>query len=141
MNIVMLSTEAPVVLADPTSDWRAQVVMTYQHKRPNATAATPTELASRLYALIGRRIPQDRIYVDPEQQLAVVVVDNVLFRLRRQAVVVVRPCAECGLGQFESPPLTQPADVGYALSTWQPLHPHCQPQDPVDWLYREDRAG
>jgi hypothetical protein len=91
--------------------------------------------------LIGRPIAEDSISVDPEHQLAVVVVDNVLFRWQRQAVVVVRPCAECGLSQFESPALIEPSDVGYALSAWQPLRPPCQPEDPVDWLYREDGAG
>jgi hypothetical protein len=141
MNTLMLSTHAPVISTERVGDWRAQVIMAYQHDQPRAIAAMWADLASRLHMLIGRRIPKDSIYVDSEQQIAVVVVDSVLFRLRDQAVVVVRPCAECGLGQFESPSLMQPADVGYALNSWQPLHPHCQPEDPVDWLYREDGAG
>ena len=141
MNALMLPTEAPVVFADPAGDWRDQAIMAYQHHRPRAMMAMKADLAGRLHMLIGRPIPEDSISVDSDQQIALVVVDNVLFRWRRQAVVVVRPCAECGLGQFESPALMEPADVGYALSAWQPLHPYCQAEDPVDWLYREDGAG
>jgi hypothetical protein len=140
MNALMLSIEAPAIFVDRVGDWRDQAVIAYQHRRPRAMIAMKTDIAGRLHMLIGRRIPEDSIYVDPERQIAVVVVDNVLFRWRNQALAVVQPCAECGLGQFESPPLREPADVGYALTAWQPLHPHCQPEDPVDWLEREDGA-
>jgi hypothetical protein len=61
-------------------------------------------------------------------------VDEVVFRLRDRRLVLVRPCAECGNRHFESLPLTTPADLGYALSAWQPLCPHCQPEDPANWL-------
>jgi hypothetical protein len=138
MNALMLSTEAPAIFVNWAGDWRDQAVIAYHHRRPRAMIAMKTDLAGRLHMLIGRRVPEDSIYADPERQIAVVVVDNVLFRWRTQAVVIVQPCAECGLGQFESPALLQSADVGYALSAWQPLHPHCQPEDPVNWLERED---
>ena len=36
--------------------------------------------------------------------------------------------------QCESPPLATPADLGYALSAWQPLCPDLQPEDPPNWL-------
>ena len=43
-------------------------------------------------------------------------------------------CAECGIGHFESPALATQSDLGYALSAWEPRCPHCQPEDPANWL-------
>ena len=138
MNTMTVATDVSVIPTQPRADWRDQAVVTFQQHQPRAMMAMKTDLVGRLDMLIGRRIPEDSIYVDSNQQIAVVLIDKVLFRWCRQAVVVVRPCVECGLGQFESPALLQSADVGYALSAWQPLHPHCQPEDPVNWLERED---
>jgi hypothetical protein len=70
--------------------------------------------------------------VDLDAELATVVVDNVVFRARNQQVVILRSCAECGITRFESAPLSNCTDLGYALSAWQPHCHSCQPEDPTD---------
>jgi hypothetical protein len=52
--------------------------------------------------------------------------------------VLQRPCAECGIGRYESPSILTLADLGYALSAWQPACVSCQAEDPSNWLERED---
>ena len=69
--------------------------------------------------------------------MATVRVDSVLFRGRREDVRLVRTCAHCGSGLFESPQLQAPADVGYALSPWMPAHPDCEAEDSPYWLDAE----
>ncbi len=60
--------------------------------------------------------------------------DGIVFRLRRGELVLLRPCAECGLGHYENPAIGALADLGYALSAWQPACPNCAPEDPANWL-------
>jgi hypothetical protein len=91
-------------------------------------------LASRVLSLTGRTIAPESILVDPEAQMATAVVDGAVFRLRDRQLVLVRPYVECGNQHFESPPLATQADLGYALSAWQPLCPDAQPDDPANWL-------
>ena len=54
-----------------------------------------------------------------------------------EPLTLVHACADCGSGEFESPPLRDAADVGYALSAWRPAHPNCQEEDSPYWLYAE----
>jgi hypothetical protein len=77
------------------------------------------------------------MYVEPAERIATVVVDGTLFYSRREALTLVRACAYCGSGEFESPPLRDAADVGYALSAWRPAHPNCQDEGSPYWLYIE----
>ena len=114
-------------------DWKAQMITTYQRHRQDEDSALRIALARRLRALIGVEVNLDGIWVDLDERSALVTVDGVRFRWEQSQLVVLRPCALCGGGQFASPPLTSRADVGYALSAWQPHHPHCQPDDPVSW--------
>ena len=127
----------PRVQANPTqpsADWQARAISSYRHAQRQALTALPELLATRVSALTGRSIEPEDVFVDLDAELATVVVDGVVFRARNQQVVVLRSCAECGIERFESAPLFSRADLGYALSAWQPLCRNCQPEDPANWL-------
>ena len=124
--------------AEPrTADWRDDVVTMYQAAREQEIDTMRRTMAERLCMLIGQTIRPENVYIDPAARLATVRVDGVLFRGWREDVRLVRPCAHCGSGLFESPPLYAPADVGYALSTWMPAHPDCEAEDSPYWLDAE----
>lgn len=89
-------------------------------------------LARRLLALTDSIVSESTIVVGPAAQWAMVVVDGVLFRLCGSDLVVVRCCAHCGTGRFESAPITQRGDLSYTLTVWQPYHRECEPTDPPD---------
>lgn len=114
-------------------DWQADVVASYQamldQQRPLATA-----LAARIYTLSGRVVAPESIFVDDEVGRAAVAVDGVTFRMQAGQAVILRACVECGLGHIESAPLATRADLGYALSAWEPRHPGCAEEDPANWL-------
>jgi hypothetical protein len=77
--------------------------------------APPCEVISaRLLALTGRHVSSRKIYAD--EHMAVAGVDDVTFRLHHSGLVLVRTCAHCGTGHFESPKIGNFSDLGYALS-------------------------
>jgi hypothetical protein len=115
-----------------TPDWRTGAIAVYGRAEPDDTGALRTELASRLRALIGRRFPPGAIQVDRDGRVATAVVDGTRLRLRRHDLLLVRPCAHCGTGDFESPPLLNLVDLGQALAAWEPRCRHCQIEDPND---------
>jgi hypothetical protein len=116
------------------NDWKAQVIATYQQYRQSEGSALRRTLAQRVHALTGHELNEGAIWVDLDERIALATVDGVRFRWERDQLVLLRPCALCGSGQFASAPLTDQAEIGYALSDWQPHHPQCQPDDPVNWL-------
>jgi hypothetical protein len=59
-------------------------------------------------------------------------VDGITLRLHRRSLALVRTCAYCGTGRFESPKISNLADLGYALSTWKPLHEDCEVFSPEE---------
>jgi hypothetical protein len=91
------------------------------------------ELARRILALTGREIPASLVYADPDRLTARVSVDGVSFRLTRGEVVLLAPCAYCGVREFESPAIESLADLGYALSAWKPYCRDCPQEDPNEW--------
>jgi hypothetical protein len=113
------------------SAWQSEIIRRYQGERQREAGAMQAELVARVRSMTGRLAAAEAVYVDLDARLAQVTLDGVMFRWRRDELVLVRPCAECGVGQFESPPLRSPADVGYALSVWRPTHDGCE-QD--EWL-------
>lgn len=117
------------------SDWQSEAIAAYRHDQAHAADRLRTEFARRLYHLIGRPIAPDTIYLSHDSARATLMLDGVLFRMRQRELVVVRPCAECGIGQFESPAISTMEDLGYALSDWTPLHANCESVDPPNWLY------
>ena len=136
----MISTRRLIVRTDAAprvADWREGVVTAYQVAREQEIDTMRRTMAERLCMLIGQTIRPESVYVDPAARMATVRVDGVLFRGRREDVRLVRPCAHCGSGLFESPPLDTPADVGYALSPWMPAHPNWEAEDSPYWLDAE----
>jgi hypothetical protein len=118
--------------ARSTPDWHVCAIRAYHHARCQGLNALPELLATRVSALIGQSIKPADVFVDLDAERATVVVDGVVFRARNQQVVVLRSCVECGIKRFESAPLWSRADLGYALSAWQPHCRSCQPEDPAD---------
>jgi hypothetical protein len=115
-------------------DWKARSVAAYRQAQSQEIATLPAELASQVLCLTGRTIALESILVDLEAQTATASVEGAVFRLRHGQLVLVRPNVECGNQHFESPPLATQADLGYALSVWQPQCPDAQPDDPANWL-------
>jgi hypothetical protein len=113
-------------------DWQARAISSFHQAQCQALNALPELLATHVSALIGRSINPADVFVDLDAELATVVVDGVVFRARNQQVVVLRSCAECAITRFESTPLWSRADLGHALSAWQPHCRTCQPEDPAD---------
>ena len=125
------------VRSDLARNWQAEAIGLYQQARQRETAALKAELTNRVHALTGREVEANSIYVDLDERFAQVVVDGITFRWRQSGLALLRPCVACGNGPFESSPLHSPADLGYALSAWQPLHAGCQAEDSVGWLYSD----
>jgi hypothetical protein len=119
--------------ATHVADWKAQMITTYQRHRQGEDSTLRIALARRLRTLIGVEVNRDDIWVDLDEHSALVTVDGIRFRSEQSQLVMLRPCTLCDSGQFASPPLASQADVGYALSAWQPRHPQCRPDDPVSW--------
>jgi hypothetical protein len=118
--------------APQSVDWQARAIGSYRHAQRQELTVLPELLSTRVSALTGRPIDPQDVFVDLDAEIATVVVDGVVFRARRQQVVVLRSCVECGIQRFESPPLFSRADLGYALPAWQPCCRNCQPEDPAD---------
>jgi hypothetical protein len=116
----------------PWSNWQEHAVATYRQSMPNIEEKLRTDLANRLYDLTGREVMSSLVYADLEKKSARVRVDGVSFRLTHGQVVMLSPCAHCGVREFESPAIEGPEDLGYALSLWKPYCPDCAPEDPPD---------
>lgn len=134
MKTKQRSATLPTVMQ---SDWQIDAIAAYQYAQASAAKRLRTEFAQRLDGLTGRPVPPEAIYVSRDDTWATLVLDGVLFRMRHREVVVVRPCVECGIGQFESPAIRNVEDLGYALISWTPLHANCEPVDSPYWLYSE----
>jgi hypothetical protein len=110
--------------ATPVLGWQALAIGVYEWSWPDRLADLRTALSTRILELTGRHIPPEEVYTDGH--LAVAGVDDVTFRLYHGTnFVLVRACAYCGTGHFESPHITDLSDLGYALSAWMPLHEDC----------------
>ncbi|MFO7170542.1 MAG: hypothetical protein DIU80_021140 [Chloroflexota bacterium] len=118
-------------------DWKARAVARYQERQRHEAVELRDALARRLHTLTGLEIAPERIWVDRAERIAGVTVDGVHFRWESGQLTLVRPCELCGIGEIASKPLHTQADIGYALSDWQPRHPACQPEDPANWLESE----
>jgi hypothetical protein len=129
---------ATVRLAARPQTWHRRAVEAYKQTAQDEIAALPVDLIARVAALTGRTLSRGSVYIDRAKRAATVALDGIVFRLRRGELVLLRPCAECGLGHYETPAIGTLADLGYALSTWQPNCQNCAPEDPIGWLERED---
>ncbi len=105
--------------------WQAAAIGKYEGSWPIRHADLLTDLSARILALTERRISPGEIYTDG--YLAVAGVDGAMLRLYHGGdLVLVRACAYCGTGHFESPEIGSLSDLGYALSAWRPLHEDCE---------------
>ncbi len=127
----------PRTEGDVSCAWQAAALATYAHESAVGGANLRAELTAQVQALTGCAIPDpDRtIAVDRDARRATVTVDGVVFQLQGHDLLLLRPCAYCGTGRFASPPIVGRADLGYALSGWQPYHRDCEPVDSadIDW--------
>jgi hypothetical protein len=130
------SDSAPGACADVRSAWQSAAVAEYAQELGAGRVHLRAELAARMRALTGCVIPDGAITVDCDARRATATLDGVVFRLRGHDLILLRPCAHCNTGLFESPPLGTRADLGHALSGWEPYHAGCEPVDPApeaDW--------
>ncbi|PLS78617.1 MAG: hypothetical protein CYG59_17700 [Chloroflexi bacterium] len=128
---------SPAALTGNSGDdtrWRERAISAYRQSLPDVAARLRAELAARLAALTAQNITAESIYANSEEQLAVVAVDGMVFRLRRHELMIVRPCSVCGVGQFESPAIATLPELGHALTDWEPRCAHCTEADPSNWL-------
>jgi hypothetical protein len=84
-------------------------------------------------SLTGCHVAASLVAVDRDAGIAILALDGVRFRLQRHEVVLLRPCANCGTGEFASDPLITKGDLGHALGVWRPLHHGCEAEDPTEW--------
>ena len=112
--------------------WRARAVREYERSLPARRAGLSAEITARVSGLTGRHLARAEIHVSADGSVAHAGVDGTRFRLYRHGnLVLVRPCAHCGTGEFESPRLSDLADLGHALGHgtlgcgWWPLHENC----------------
>lgn len=115
-------------------DWREKAVTACQIFELQHTDKLQQDLASRVMVLTGQAIDSRSIYLDRKAQTAITVVEGTMFRLRRGDLFLVRPCVYCGVRSFESSPIHDLADLGHALSLWQPRCAGCDLED-EDWSH------
>ncbi|NTU80560.1 MAG: hypothetical protein HGA45_14480 [Chloroflexales bacterium] len=132
-----LSTPSPAVArrehmhrAEPEASWKARAVADFGQHGDEDLAVS---LLGAVRALTGQQVSPEHMWVSSARRAAAVSVDNIRFRWEQSQLVVLRPCVHCGLGQLASLALHSRADLGYALSAWQPRHPGCEQEDPTDW--------
>lgn len=112
--------------------WQMAVIAEYRDSTDDRRARLRRRLVGRLQALTSC-IPAERtIAADAAARRATAVVDGVMFRLCGRDLLVVRPCAHCGTGHFESSPIESRRDLGYTLAAWEPYHHDCEPADLAD---------
>jgi hypothetical protein len=112
-------------------DWQAEAAQEYERSWPIGHAELRMDLSARILALTGRRISSQEIYTDGH--VAVAGVDGATFRLFHGGdLVLVRSCAYCATGHFESPQISALSDLGYALSAWRPLQEVCEDHSSED---------
>jgi hypothetical protein len=113
-----------VLEATQTLGWQSVAVRESERSWPSRLADLRTALSARILELTGQHVSPEDVYTDGH--LAVAGVDDVTFRLYHGTeLVLVRACAYCGTGQFESPRIISLSDLGVALSAWMPLHEDC----------------
>lgn len=115
--------------------WQTAASAAYARDAAASDGRLRAELAARLRALTDCALPDSAIIVDAVARRAIAALDGVVFQLQAGDLIVARSCAHCGTGRFASPPLTSRADLGHALTAWQPYHAGCEPSDPTeaDW--------
>ena len=117
-----------------TDDWQARAVEAHRRAEADGSASFGSALALAVHRLTGQTIPPEMIVEDRGRQWATATVDGVTFRLSRQGLMLLRACAYCGTGRFESIPLQNEVDLGFALDVWRPLHRTCEQCGPDEMM-------
>jgi hypothetical protein len=129
------STMLVVPEAAQVAGWQIQAIEEYERALPAGRGELREELTARILVLTGRRVSPEDVYADADGRMAVAGVDGTTFRLYRHGpLVVVRACAYCGTGHFDSPQISGVAELGYALGAWRPLHEECEDYDASETL-------
>ena len=118
--------------ATPAYTWHAEAIAHHVGAADELALCLRRRLAERVSSLTGVAISQWDITVNLAAKCALVTVDGVVFQLREHDLSIVRPCAHCGTGRFETPPIAERVDLGHALAGWQAYHPECEPADPPE---------
>lgn len=116
------------------ASWREEAIGAHRQAERERALALRADLAARVRALTGIPVGADSVSLNRETGEATVAVDGVLFRLVRGAMVLMRPCAHCGTGEFLSAPIEDRADLGGALAGWLPLHEECRAEETAESL-------
>ncbi len=115
-------------------DWREEAVAACRQAELQCTDKPRQDLARGILELTGQVVDTRSIYHDRETRTATAVVGGVVFRLRRGDLFLLRPCVYCGVRRFESFPVHDLADIGHALSVWEPRCEGCDLED-EDWTH------
>jgi hypothetical protein len=126
------TTAAPDTPVATLPAWQAAAVAAYALEAGAGGAHLRAELAARVHRLTGCAIPAGAITVNCDARQATAALDGVVFQLRGHDLLLLRPCAYCGTGRFASPCVCSRAELGHALSGWQPYHAECEPADPAE---------
>jgi hypothetical protein len=113
--------------------WQTKAIEHYRRAMVEEEDSLRAELEGRVASLTGRHVTPSLVVVDRDARIAFLTLDGVRFRLQRHHLVLLRPCAYCGTGEFASEPLITRCDLGHALGAWQPLHHDCEIEDPPEW--------
>lgn len=114
--------------------WQQRAQAAYQQAEADTISRIQREFARRIALLIDYEPQPQSIYVNLASGTATARVDSITFRLHGNDLTIIRPCAGCGLGQFESLVITSLEDLGGVLTMWQPRCPQCPEEDPNDWF-------
>jgi hypothetical protein len=112
--------------------WHSEAIAHYMGAADDLVLRLRRRLAERVGSLTGLAITQRDITVNLAARRAFATVDGVVFQLCGHDLSIVRPCSHCGTGRFETPPITERVDLGYAIAGWQAYHPECEPADPPE---------
>ncbi len=110
-------------------DWREEAIAAYSRAEREDIDGLRQELASRILELTGCAVKPGSVYVDRGTRTATASAAGGLFRLRGGELLLVRPCVYCGVRRFESSQVRDLADLGHALSVWEPRCEGCGLED------------
>jgi len=127
-NIVVRRSEARPNTAERS--WQVRAIQAYHEATQQELAVLPAVLAAWVAALTDRPVMPDQVYVDKDARAGHLSVEGVHFRLAHDELVVLRKCVSCGNHEYASPPIGTVAELGYALSAWQPTCEQCALNDP-----------
>jgi hypothetical protein len=123
---------SPDTWTNAGATWQTAAIAAYALEARRGAPHLRRELAMRVGDLTGCALPDGAISVNQESRRAIVTCAGVVFQYQARSLVLLRPCAHCGTGRFERLPLVTQADLGYALSEWQPYHTECAPTDSTE---------